>query len=118
MNRILLRLGLLTVAFALGIYAFGWWAVPVIAAAWGLMNRGSRGAAARAATAALLAWLLLLFGPQLFGIPIVPFGIRLAAAMRIPAWALWTAECAFPLALAWSAAALAAARRGPARSAR
>ncbi|MDE3215175.1 MAG: hypothetical protein KGO03_02180 [Gemmatimonadota bacterium] len=117
MTRTLLRLALLTVAFALGTYAFGWWAVPAVAAAWGLMNPAAPRTAVRAATAALVAWLLLLFVPQIFGAPIVPFGIRLSAAMRIPAWALWTAECAFPLALAWSAAALAAALRGPDRSA-
>ena len=117
MSRALLRLALLTVAFALGVYAFGWWAVPATAAAWGLINPGARRVAARAAIAALVAWVLLLFGPQLAGAPIVPFGIRLSAAMQIPAWALWTAECAFPVVLAWSGAALAAALRGPARSA-
>lgn len=118
MTRALHRLALLTLAFGLGTYAFGWWSVPVIAAAWGFMTAGAPRPAARAATAVLLAWLLLLFVPQLLGTRVVPFGIRLSAAMRIPAWGLWTAECVFPLALAWSAAALAAALRGPARSAR
>jgi hypothetical protein len=117
MKRALLRLALLAIAFGLGTYAFGWWSVPVIGAAWGLLNPGAPRVAARAAVAALIAWALLLFGPQLFGTPIVPFGIRLSAAMQIPAWSLWTAECVFPFALAWGGAALAAALRGPGRPA-
>ncbi len=117
MKRALLRLALLTVAFGLGTYAFGWWAVPAIAVVWGLINPGAPRVAARAAVAALLAWVLLLFVPQLFGVRIVPWGIRLSAAMQIRPWMLWTAECVFPLALAWSGAALAAALRGPARAA-
>jgi hypothetical protein len=115
--RSVLRIALLTVAFGLGTYAFGWWTVPVIAAAWGLMTPGAPRSAGRAAVAALLAWALLLVIPQLAGAPIVSLGDELAGIMRLPAWALWIAECAFPAVLAWSAAALAGAIRGRARSA-
>jgi hypothetical protein len=83
--RALARLAFLAAAFALGTWAFGWWAVPVLAAAWAVARsferpptravvRGSgershvrgleadvmRTAPVEAALAALVAWAALL----------------------------------------------------------
>ena len=52
----LLRIVLLSAAFALGTAVFGWWAVPLLGLAWGVIARGQRGAAVVAAVAAMLAW--------------------------------------------------------------
>ena len=64
--RALLRLSLLTLAFALGTSALGWWAVPIIGAAWGL-PWGVAGRARTAALAAGIAWALLLAWDSLGG---------------------------------------------------
>ena len=57
--RALLALLLLAAAFALGTWILGWWAVPLLGAAWGVMQRG-RPRFATAFAAAALAWTLLL----------------------------------------------------------
>ncbi len=113
MSRGLLRLMLLALAFGLGTYGFGWWAVPLVSFAWGVMNGPTRRVAVRAGLAAAIAWALLLVAPAITGAPIFSFGGKLAGAMQVPAWALWTVELGFPLVLAWSAALLGSAFRGP-----
>lgn len=55
-----LRLFFLAAAFGLGTWVFGWWAVPAIGAAWGLLARGAPGSALAAGVGALLAWAALL----------------------------------------------------------
>ncbi|HEX8725414.1 MAG TPA: hypothetical protein VF737_08510 [Gemmatimonadaceae bacterium] len=117
MSRALLRLVLLIVAFGLGTYAFGWWAVPIVALAWGAMNGAARRVAVRAGAAAALAWALLLLAPAVIRDPVVSFGAKLAGAMQLPVWALWAAELVFPFLVAWSAALLGSAVHGvpPAR---
>jgi len=111
MSRALLRLALLTVAFALASFAFGWWAVPAVALAWGVMSGGAPRAALRAGVAAALAWALLLVVPGLGADPVFAFGVKLAGAMQVPVAALWIVELGFPLAAAWSAALLGSALR-------
>ena len=117
MSRALLRSTLLALAFGLGTYAFGWWAVPVVALAWGAMSGPVRRVAVRAGVAAALAWALLLLAPGLMGDPVISFGRKLAGAMQVPVWALWVVELVFPFLVAWSAALLGSALRGapPAR---
>ncbi|OYV62854.1 MAG: hypothetical protein B7Z72_14725 [Gemmatimonadetes bacterium 21-71-4] len=110
--RAFLRQALLVVAFGLGSYAFGWWAVPVIGGLWGLINPTGRHAALRAGMAAAASWAILLLVPAITGAPLASFAAQLAGAMQVPAWALVVVELAFPLAVAWSAAALGAAVRG------
>jgi hypothetical protein len=113
MSRRLLRVALLALAFALGTYAFGWWAVPAVAFVWGAMSGAVRRVAVRAGGAATLAWALLLLAQAALRAPVLSFGDKLAGAMQVPVWALWTAELAFPWLAAWSAALLGSALRGP-----
>ena len=117
MSRGLLRLTLLALAFGLGTCGFGWWAVPLVAFAWGVMNGPARRVAVRAGVAAAIAWALLLLAPGLTGAPAFSFAGKLAGAMQMPIWALWTVEIGFPLTVAWSAALFGSAFRGapPAR---
>jgi hypothetical protein len=99
-----LRVGILAVAFAIGTGAFGWWAVPAIAALWGLI--AGRHSARASAIAAPLAWGVLIATAALRGAPIGTFVSSLAGAMALPAWLLLSAEFTLPLMLAWSATAL------------
>ncbi len=117
MSRALLRLALVALAFGLGTYAFGWWAVPTVGLAWGVMPGSSRRVAVRAGLAAALAWAVLLAAPGLMHAPVFAFAGKLAAAMQVPAAALWVVELAFPFLVAWSAALLGSAIRAapPAR---
>lgn len=110
--RAFLRQALLVVAFGLGTYAFGWWAVPAIGVLWGLINPAGRHAALRAGMAAVASWAMLLLVPAIVGAPLASFAAQLAGAMRVPEWALVAVELAFPFAVAWGAAALGAAVRG------
>lgn len=104
-----LRLVFLGLAFAAGTYAVGWWAVPVIGAAWGLIDSAGSRVAPTSGIAALLAWAALLLVPAAAGAPVLSFGADLAASMRIPAWVLAAVELLFPFALAWASAALGSA---------
>jgi hypothetical protein len=112
MSRSWLRVILLALAFALATAALGWWAVPAVGAVWGLMNPAGRRAALRAGLAAALAWAVLVLVPGALGAPVLSFTARLAASVRMPAWALVTVELLFPFALAWASATLGAAARG------
>ena len=57
--RDVLRIALLAVAFAIGTWVLGWWAVPLLGAVWGVLRRGmSRFGSAFAAAA--IAWAVLL----------------------------------------------------------
>ena len=58
--RILLRMVLLSAAFALATVVLGWIAVPIIGLLWGLIARATRRPALTAAVAALAAWAVLL----------------------------------------------------------
>ena len=57
---ILLRMVLLSAAFALATVALGWIAVPIVGLLWGLIARATRRPALTAAVAALTAWAGLL----------------------------------------------------------
>ncbi|HEY5219012.1 MAG TPA: hypothetical protein VIJ16_04345 [Gemmatimonadaceae bacterium] len=114
MIRAALRLTLLALAFALGTYVAGWWAVPVVGVIWGVINPSGRRVAIRAGVAAAVGWLLLLVIPAVMGAPTASFAARLASAMELPTWLLIAAEFAFPFALGWSAAALGALAGWPA----
>lgn len=55
----IVRVALLAVALAIGTWLLGWWAVPLLGAAWGVLQRG-RPRFLTAFGAAVLAWALLL----------------------------------------------------------
>jgi len=58
--RMLLRVALLTAAFALATAAFGWWTVPVLGVVWGaLVGRNGR-PVRTSAVAAGVAWTMFL----------------------------------------------------------
>ena len=110
----LVRLAFLASAFALATWALGWWAVPVLAAAWGTARARdvraratpwSRGPA-EAMLAASVAWGALLALAATRG-PVGELAGRLAELMRIPAPALVLLTLLLPAVLAWSAAAVA-----------
>ncbi|HEX6966615.1 MAG TPA: hypothetical protein VF166_12515 [Gemmatimonadaceae bacterium] len=109
--RVLVRIVLLAAAFALATIGFGWWAVALVAAAWGVAARTLRGAAFAAGVAALLAWSALLAWGAVHG-PVAELAVKLAAVMQIPPVALVVATLVFPALLAWSAAAVAGAATG------
>ena len=102
-------LGLVTVFVA-------WWAVPIVAFAWGLVTaRWLRRPAAAAALAGALAWAALLgvdaVDGRLYGL-----GALFGAIAKLPAAVFFALSVVFPALLAWSAAAFGADLRGrPAR---
>ncbi len=109
---------LLVGAFALATALLGWWTAPVLAAAWALWNPDRRWAAFTSASAAALAWALLLLwtaGHQGVG----NLAAKLGASFGVPALAVVALTLVFPALLAGSATSLtlalrAARRRTPA----
>lgn len=106
MMRGLARLILVAAAFALGTYAFGWWAVAVVGVIWGAINPRMPRVALRAGVGAAIAWAVLLAIPAASGAPMASFTAKLAAVIQVPAWGLIVAELIFPAALGWSAAVI------------
>ena len=54
--RATVRIALLAAAFALATRALGWWAVPIVGAAWTIIQRGATRAPWESALAAILGW--------------------------------------------------------------
>lgn len=100
----LIRLVLLAVAFAAGTRMFGWWAVPTIAALWGLIARGAPGSAVAAAMAAVLAWSGLLGFDALSG-RVGALLARIGPLFTLPGVVLIGVTLLLAALLAWSAAA-------------
>ncbi len=98
---------LLAAAFAGGTWCFGWWAVPVLAFAWGLRVGPSRWPAMRSAAAAAAAWCGLLMYDHVKG-PAWRLARVLGAVMHLPALVLLGVTIGFVLVLAWSAATVGA----------
>jgi hypothetical protein len=97
----------LCAAFAAGTLYVGWWAVPVIALAWGWIVGPMRRPATRAAVAAAIAWMGFLAHDAVRG-PAGRLARTLGDVMHLPAIVLVGVTVAFPAILAWSAAALGA----------
>ena len=108
MRRSLLQILLLSVAFALATLIVGWWAVPLLAAMWGLLTSREKSAELVAAAAAGLGWSLLLVWTATQG-PIGELASRAAGVMGISSLALIAVAIVFSMAIAWSAAAVARA---------
>lgn len=99
----------LVAAFALAT-TFGWWAIPVVAALWGMLRPAVDAPAGTAALAAGSAWALWLLGDwqanhDAMGI----LSTRLGGIMGVPPAVLILATLTLGALLAWSAAALAGA---------
>jgi hypothetical protein len=105
MTRQLLLAAALAVVMALGTWWLGWWAVPVLGAAWGVARYGAY-PSATAAAAAGLGWMLLLSVQALRG-PMGDGSRILGGALGTPGWVPLLATALFPAGLAAAAARLA-----------
>ena len=103
-----LRTIVLAVLLALGTVLVAWWAVPLVAAAFGAITHATRRPGLSAAVAGVLAWGGYLGIAALGGAPVGVFGVRLAASMQLPGWAPITATILFPAVLAGLASYLGA----------
>jgi hypothetical protein len=102
MFRFALRVMLLAASFAAATIALGWWTVPLLGAAWPIIDRDDIGAPRTAALAAILGWGALLTWDATYP----PFGLlgrRLAGVFGPPA-VLLVATLLLVAALAWGAA--------------
>lgn len=99
--RVILRIALLAAAFALATYAFGWWAVPFLAAIWAVLARDTPAAARDATMGALAGWAVLLVWAALSG-PVWTLADQLGGVMEIPRVLLIAITLSFPAILAWA----------------
>lgn len=105
-RRAVLRAAFLAAATALSTVAVGWAGVPLTAALWGVLSRGSRGAAAAAGLGAMLGWGGLLAIDAARG-PVPALATSLGIAMGVSPWLVGLATLLLPAALAWSATVVA-----------
>ena len=101
------RLLLLSAAFALATLLFGWWGIALVAVAWGIVARESRGTGLVSSLGALLAWAALLAWSALEG-PVGRLAATLGGILGAPGLALIALSLLFPAALAWAGARAAA----------
>lgn len=101
--RTILRLALLSAAFAAATFTFGWWGVPVIAAAWAVVARDIPSAARDAALGGLVGWAALLHFASAHG-PVWTLAQQLGGVMKVPSAVLVLVTLLFPALVAWSAA--------------
>lgn len=94
----------LTIAVALSTWAFGWIAVPVVAAAWAWVRRDDVAVPLMAALAAPLAWGVLLLLPGVTGGGTARVAEVVGTAMEVGPVALIVLTLAFPALLAGSVA--------------
>lgn len=113
--RGLLRLTLLGAAFALATRALGWWAVPVLGAAWTLVSRGAIRAPWEAALCAIIGWSSIFVWTAATG-PLGELTRRTAEIFTVPSAALVGVTLLYGGLLAWGGAGVAlifTARRSP-----
>ena len=107
--RSILRFLAGALAFALGTWLVGWWAIPVVALMLGILGiSGMRPMSI--AGAAALSWAGLL-AVDAAGASITRLAAVLAGVMGLPAPVLFLVTLLFPALVAWSAASLADAAR-------
>lgn len=100
---------LLSVVFAAGTWAGGWWTIPMIAMAWSFWRRR---APWRAGIAAGVAWIMLL-GLTIPWAPLGRLGPRLGGAIGVPGPAMLLLPPIFAFLLAWSTARVVQFRTPP-----
>ncbi len=105
---VFLRTLMLGVGIALGTVLLGWWSVPLVALAYGVVQHRSRLPGLTAAASGAIAWGGYLGLAVIGGAPVATFGRELAASMQLPGWAPFTATLIFPAVLAGLAAYLGA----------
>jgi len=96
----------LTAALGLSTWAFGWLAVPIVAAAWAWIRRADAAVPLLAATAAGLSWGVLLVLPMASGGGTGKVAEVVGAAMQVGPIPLVMLTIAFPALLAGSVAGL------------
>ncbi len=100
---------LLTEAFAVGTFAFGWWAVPVLALAWALLVSSSR-PVLFATICATAAWSGVLLLDAARG-PLDVVAQRFGGVTGFPPIALIAVTILFPALLSWTASSVGLAIR-------
>jgi len=109
MLRSTVKFLLLTEAFAVTTYAFGWWAVPLLAFAWAAFVH-TRRPVLFATICAASAWAAMLLNDAARG-PVTTVGDRFGGILGIPSIALMAITILFAALLGWSASCLGAAVR-------
>jgi len=99
-----IRIALLSEAFAVTTFGLGWWSVPIVAAAWGVLSREPRRAEI-AALCATIGWATLLALDAVRG-KVGVMAVQLGDVMQLHPAMLFVATLLFPALLAWSAATL------------
>lgn len=94
---------LLTAAVAIGTWAGGWSAVPLVAFLWGAWRREDPGAPLTAAACAPVAWAVLLLFSALRA-PVLTVADRLGGLAGVPGPAIVAVMLLFAAGLGWSAA--------------
>ena len=105
--RLVLRLVLLAAAFAAGTMVAGWWALTLLGAVWGVLNRGRRWVGVQTAVSAALAWGALLIWTSTVG----PFALlvqKISGVMGLSAPLLYAMTLGFAALVAGAAAGFAA----------
>ena len=108
--RTLGSLLLLSLFFAVGTRVGGWWAVPVIGAAWGLGRRRSFRRAPMAGLAGVLGWAILLGWQALRG-PVGELAETVGPVLSLSGSQFFVLTLGFAAVSAWAAAATAGSLR-------
>ena len=109
MFRSIVKFLLLTEAFAVTTYAFGWWAVPLLAFAWAAFVH-TRRPVFFATICAASGWASMLLLDAARG-PVNTVGERFGGILGVPSLALIAITILFATLLAWSASVVGAAVR-------
>jgi len=104
------RFLLLSEAFAVATFAFGWWSTAVLAFAWAIIYASPTGSVRYAMISATAGWGELLLLDAARG-PVGQVAHSFGGVLGFPAVALFGITLLFPAFLAWSAAALGAGLR-------
>ncbi len=102
---------MLSVGFSLATIGFGWWAVPLLAFAWGIVARDERKPGDVVALAAGLGWVWVL-GWTAFAGPAGELARRASGVLGIPRFAFVAVTLVFPMLLAWGAGVVGAVVAG------
>ncbi|MCC6931439.1 MAG: hypothetical protein IT359_20795 [Gemmatimonadaceae bacterium] len=105
---VVLRALILAIVITLGTVLVGWWIVPLLAAAFGVLMRDVRTPGLLAALGGALGWGGYLAVVAVGGGPVAGFAGALATSMKLPGWAPLVATLVFPALLAGPAAYLGA----------
>ncbi len=109
---LLLRALILAIVITLGTVLVGWWVVPLVAAAFGVLQRKAPAPGLVAALSGALGWGGYLAVVAFGGGPVSGFAGALATSMKLPGWAPLVATLVFPALLAGPAAYLGARAGG------